>query len=95
MANPHVVHGSRFAVHSHALAGAVTIATWLTLCTGFGLEVAPARDPVARLYQMDAERDAMARQAARGVTASYTAAGLTARPNARTAAPSRTPVPGT
>ena len=61
MTTEHLASGSRFAVHSHALAGTVTVATWFVLCTGFGLEVAPARDPVARLYQMEATRDALAR----------------------------------
>jgi hypothetical protein len=51
MTTEHLAFGSRFAVHSHALAGTVTVATWFILCTGFGLEVAPARDPVARLYR--------------------------------------------
>jgi hypothetical protein len=98
MATPHVIDGSRFTVHSHTLAGAITVATWLSLCTAFGLEVAPARDPVARLYQMDAERDALARQAsrARAPAATYTAGpAAAARLPAAAATGAAAPVPGT
>jgi hypothetical protein len=93
MAAPRVVDGSRFTVHSHALAGAVTVATWLSLCTGFGLEVAPARDPVDRLYQMEAARDALARQVARP----QLEPAFPAAPAVRLAAPAPAPapVPGT
>lgn len=99
MAAGHVVDGSRFTVHSHTLGGAVTIATWLSLCTGFGLEVAPAHDPVARLYQMDAQRDALARQAARAQAAVVPAAPApTVRPGGpamRAEPDAPAPVPGT
>ncbi len=54
---------SRFTVHLHPFAGALTLVTWISVCGAFTLEVVAPRDPVERLYQMDAERDQLARGA--------------------------------
>ncbi len=54
---------SRFIVHLHPFAGALTLATWMSICGSFTLEIVAPRDPVERLYQMDAERDQLARSA--------------------------------
>ncbi len=52
---------SWFTVHLHPFAGAFTVATWISVCGSFTLEVATPRDPVETLYQLDAERDQLAR----------------------------------
>ncbi len=52
---------SRFTVHPHPFAGALTLVTWISVCGSFTLEIVAPRDPVERLYQMDAERDQLAR----------------------------------
>ncbi len=53
---------SRFTVHLHPLAGALTLVTWISVCGSFTLEMIAPHDPVERLYQMDAERDQLARR---------------------------------
>ncbi len=89
MAVQHVDVLSRFTLAVHQVAGPLTVATWLAVCGGFALEVVPRRDPVERLYRMDAARDELAQLQARTAHPRGLAAAPTARPipAARRAAP--------
>jgi hypothetical protein len=84
MAVQHVDVLSQLTLAVHQVAGPLTVATWLAVCGGFALEVVPRRDPVERLYRMDAARDELARARPRELAAVPPARPV---PAARRAAP--------